>query len=410
MALLAATLPAGAPATRTSPSVGWTSPAATFSRVLLPDPLGPSKATTSPVCTWRSTPFKAWTLSYSFTTPRTSKRSSIRTLLSPVGAVPPPPVEPHNREPAHRRREEDRRAPTGERLGASRQRLTQQVLGRRHGLHEGIAVHRLLALEDGKGLLAESDGLDRRALEEELQFGKTLGEVAEDVAGIVGDVADAVAVQVVTPVTAPVVPLDPVVPVLLVATGAQVDDVTVVDEGVAHEGVLSRAGQDSDRHLVGRHVVALEVGPDREVQGDPRLVGQDQVPLHLRGLRVLEKEPIGPVAPALREDVPPHLEPLGVHDGGRHAVADKEVLLEEVVVGEHVVQPDAGPLHPVAGDSVAGRVLDVDPVPSLEDDIPFDQVLIGIVEADPVAPVVLDLLGQPDDGVFPDPVPVAPDD
>ena len=47
------------PHTRTSPASALKSPVSNWNSVLLPAPLGPSKATNSPARTSRSTPFKA---------------------------------------------------------------------------------------------------------------------------------------------------------------------------------------------------------------------------------------------------------------------------------------------------------------------------------------------------------------
>src|SRR5438105_3458234 len=48
--------------------------------VVLPAPLGPSRPTTSPSLTWKSTPLTTWRLPYHFCKPRTSSNAMGRFL------------------------------------------------------------------------------------------------------------------------------------------------------------------------------------------------------------------------------------------------------------------------------------------------------------------------------------------
>src|SRR5262245_64612667 len=55
-----------------------TSPIMDFNVVVLPAPLRPSNVTTSPSCTWKSTPCRTWLSPYQALSPFTSSRSEER--------------------------------------------------------------------------------------------------------------------------------------------------------------------------------------------------------------------------------------------------------------------------------------------------------------------------------------------
>src|SRR4051812_22716549 len=75
-------------------------PAMHLTRVDLPAPLSPTRAITSPLDTWKSTPFSACTAPKCLWTPRSSSRASVLIRSSPLlksGAVGAPP----QRRPLH---------------------------------------------------------------------------------------------------------------------------------------------------------------------------------------------------------------------------------------------------------------------------------------------------------------------
>src|SRR3954468_1130396 len=72
-------------------------PAMHLTRVDLPAPLSPTRAITSPLATWKSTPFSACTAPNVLWTPRSSSRASVLTLK------PPPPPGKYGAPPAWRR-------------------------------------------------------------------------------------------------------------------------------------------------------------------------------------------------------------------------------------------------------------------------------------------------------------------
>src|SRR6476469_3498444 len=85
----------GSPRTRIVPSSGWTAPVRILTSVLLPAPLAPIRACTSPARTDSDADRRAATAPYRFATPvASSSRSDIRSLRLDRGLDPRVPAEP----------------------------------------------------------------------------------------------------------------------------------------------------------------------------------------------------------------------------------------------------------------------------------------------------------------------------
>src|SRR5262249_45721650 len=97
-----------------------------------------------------------------------------------------------------------------------------------------------------------------------------------------------------------------------------------------------------------------------------RIVG-DQVVLGGHVIAGLEEETDGSETAVAQEAVAAEDDPLRVHDGGAGGPVLERVVLEPVVVREHVVDAVTDVANAVAADLARGRGLDVQAVAGVDD-------------------------------------------
>src|SRR4029079_16909586 len=156
----------------------------------------------------------------------------------------------------------------------------------------------------------------------------------------------------------------------------------VADERVPFDRRVRRRGKDDQRDVRLRdHVL-----PDRVALGSldedaARVVG-NQVVLRDHLVAALEQQADGGEAAVVDERVRPEDEPPRIHDRGAGVAALEDVVLEQVVVREHVVEAVAQIVRAVAADGAVRRRLDVDAVADVGDVVADQREAVGVPDVD----------------------------
>ena len=166
----------------------------------------------------------------------------------------------------------------------------------------------------------------------------------------------------------------------------------VADDGIAGDLRLLAIAEELEAKPVLRHEISGVTSPDHVVEEGPYSVAHEQIALNDRLGCSLQHQPKGSAAGIPREDVVADGEAVRVHDHGAGGAMVKDISLEQVLVAEHVVQPEAHLAHLIAGNSCAVAVLEVDAVPHPCDAAVGDRHLARGMQVDPVACLAL---GQP---------------
>src|SRR3990172_5217629 len=95
-----------------------------------------------------------------------------------------------------------------------------------------------------------------------------------------------------------------------------------------------------------------------------------------------EEQAQGGEAPIVEELIPAERDPLRVHEGGARRPVLEDVVLEDIVVREHVVQPVANVPHHVAADEALRRRLDVEAVAHVRHLVAQEAEADGIPDVD----------------------------
>ena len=358
--------------------------------MVFPEPFGPRSATTSPRADVERERLD-----------RPLRAEALReTAVGDHGAAVFPIFLPE-RGRVEGRRPRERTAAPGEGEGERsrdpahvRARLARRGLrdvGQRGGPREGRGVLHRHQAQDGEGPLRRADRRRGEAVGQDVGRGQVPPEVVEDAGEAVGPLAPAVAVEVGLVVAGPVVAREHGVGL----PRHEVERRHVADEGVALEAVAAGGVVEHDRHVGAGDHVAAEGDPVRALDEDAPGVVRDQVGLGEDVVAALEEESHRREAAVPEEAVAAEDEALRVHDGGARRPVLEGVVLEHVVVREHVVEPVAHVARHVAAQGPLRGVLEVEAVAHVHDLVVVEPEALQVVRVDPRALLAGVLAGDP---------------